>query len=45
MFHNIPTPFETLSYSFHKIAFICKSRMCESIDHYSVNGLDLRNKS
>ena len=32
MFHNIPTPFEILSKSFHKVAFIYKSKTGGSIE-------------
>ena len=40
MFHNIRTPFEISSNSFHKIAFIYKSKM-----DYCGNGFDLRNET
>ena len=35
MFHNIPTPFEISSKSFHRIAFIYKSRMGRAIERFS----------
>ena len=45
MFHNIPTLFEILSNSFHKIEFIYKSRMGVFFDCYIAVVFDLRTET